>query len=280
MKLDCNGRALSLDSPRVMGILNVTPDSFSDGGRFQRRDAAIRHALSMQAEGAAIVDIGGESTRPGAAEVPVDEELERVVPLVEALVAELDIPVSVDTSKPEVMREAVAAGAGMINDVNALRAEGALDAAVVTGVPVCLMHMQGKPRTMQQAPRYGDVVGEVKAFLEARAGACLDAGIPRERILLDPGFGFGKQLEHNLALLRHLRVFGESGYPLLVGISRKSMLGQLTGRDVDGRLAGSIAAAVLAVERGASIVRVHDVAATVDAIRVTTAVTEGTLDVG
>lgn len=263
-----------------MGILNVTPDSFSDGGRFVRRDAAIRQALAMQAEGAGIIDVGGESTRPGAAGVSLEEELERVVPVIEALAAELDVPVSVDTSKPEVMREAVEAGAGMINDVNALRADGALEAAFVTGVPVCLMHMQGKPRTMQQAPHYGDVVAEVMAFLGDRAAHCLAAGIPKEKILLDPGFGFGKSLEHNLELLRNLRSFRELGYPLLVGISRKSMLGMLTGRDVGERLAAGIAAAVLAVERGAAIVRVHDVATTVDAIRITTAVTEGILDVG
>ena len=278
MKLDCNGKILDLELPVVMGILNVTPDSFSDGGRFVERDAAIRQALAMQAEGAAIIDVGGESTRPGSAGVAVQEELERVIPVVEALHAELEIPVSIDTSKPVVMREAVAAGAGMINDVNALRAEGALDAAAVTGVPVCLMHMQGEPRTMQQAPRYGDVVEEVKAFLARRVEACVAAGVQEEKILLDPGFGFGKSLEHNLELLRNLEQLRQLGRPLLVGISRKSMLGALTGRDTGERLAASVAAAVLAVERGARIMRVHDVAATVDAIRITTAVVEGAVN--
>ncbi|RTZ80682.1 MAG: dihydropteroate synthase [Gammaproteobacteria bacterium] len=257
-----------------MGILNVTPDSFSDGGRFVERDAAIRRALAMQAEGAAIIDVGGESTRPGSAGVGLQEELDRVIPVIEALHAELGIPVSVDTYKPEVMREAVVAGAGLINDVNALRAEGALDVAAVTRVPVCLMHMQGEPRTMQQAPRYEDVVAEVKAFLEQRIEACVEAGVAAEKILLDPGFGFGKALEHNLELLRRLDRLLELGRPLLVGISRKSMLGALTGRETGERMAASVAAAVLAVERGARIVRAHDVAATVDAIRITTAVVE------
>jgi len=274
MKLDCNGKVLDLDSPVVMGILNVTPDSFSDGGRFVERDAAIRRALAMQAEGAAIIDVGGESTRPGSAGVGLQEELDRVIPVIEALHAELGIPVSVDTYKPEVMREAVVAGAGLINDVNALRAEGALDVAAVTRVPVCLMHMQGEPRTMQQAPRYEDVVAEVKAFLEQRIEACVEAGVAAEKILLDPGFGFGKALEHNLELLRRLDRLLELGRPLLVGISRKSMLGALTGRETGERMAASVAAAVLAVERGARIVRAHDVAATVDAIRITTAVVE------
>ncbi len=274
MKLDCNGKVLDLDSPVVMGILNVTPDSFSDGGRFVEREAAIRRALAMQAEGAALIDVGGESTRPGSAGVGLQEELDRVIPVIEALHAELGIPVSVDTSKPEVMREAVAAGAGLINDVNAMRAEGALEVAAVTRVPVCLMHMQGEPRTMQQAPRYGDVVAEVKAFLEQRIEACVEAGVAAEKILLDPGFGFGKALEHNLELLRRLDRLLELGRPLLVGISRKSMLGALTGRETGERMAASVAAAVLAVARGARIVRAHDVAATVDAIRITTAVVE------
>ena len=274
MKLDCSGKVLDLDSPVVMGILNVTPDSFSDGGRFVEREAAIRRALAMQAEGAAIIDVGGESTRPGSAGVGLQEELDRVIPVIEALHAELGIPVSVDTYKPEVMREAVVAGAGLINDVNALRAEGALDVAAVTRVPVCLMHMQGEPRTMQQAPRYGDVVGEVKNFLARRLAACAEAGVAAENILLDPGFGFGKSLAHNLELLRRLDRLLELGRPLLVGISRKSMLGALTGRETGKRMAASVAAAVLVVERGARIVRAHDVAATVDAIRITTAVVE------
>ena len=258
-----------------MGILNVTPDSFSDGGRFLRREDAVRQALAMEAAGAALVDVGGESTRPGAPEVGLDEELARVIPVIEALQEVLEVPISVDTSKPEVMREAVAAGAGMINDVNALRAEGAIEAAAELGVPVCLMHMQGTPRTMQRSPAYDDVVAEVKAFFEARMAACEAAGIPRERLLLDPGFGFGKTLEHNLALLRHLDAFTALDRPLLVGISRKSMLGAITGRETDERLAAGLAAAVLAVERGARLVRVHDVAATVDALKVTMAVMEG-----
>ncbi|HFA59062.1 MAG TPA: dihydropteroate synthase [Rhodospirillales bacterium] len=275
MIFDCNGRQLDLRRPRVMGILNVTPDSFSDGGRFLRREDAVRQALAMEAAGAALVDVGGESTRPGAPEVGLDEELARVIPVIEALQEVLEVPISVDTSKPEVMREAVAAGAGMINDVNALRAEGAIEAAAELGVPVCLMHMQGTPRTMQRSPAYDDVVAEVKAFFEARMAACEAAGIPRERLLLDPGFGFGKTLEHNLALLRHLDAFTALDRPLLVGISRKSMLGAITGRETDERLAAGLAAAVLAVERGARLVRVHDVAATVDALKVTMAVMEG-----
>ncbi len=275
MIFDCNGRQLDLRRPRVMGILNVTPDSFSDGGRFLRREDAVRQALAMEAAGAALVDVGGESTRPGAPEVGLDEELARVIPVIEALQEVLEVPISVDTSKPEVMREAVAAGAGMINDVNALRAEGAIEAAAELGVPVCLMHMQGTPRTMQRSPAYDDVVAEVKAFFEARMAACEAAGIPRERLLLDPGFGFGKTLEHNLALLRHLDAFTALDRPLLVGISRKSMLGAITGRKTEERLAAGLAAAVLAVERGARLVRVHDVAATVDALKVTMAVMEG-----
>jgi len=274
MKLNCNGRRLDLSRPVVMGILNVTPDSFSDGGRFTARDRALRHALAMAEEGAAIIDVGGESTRPGARPVGVQEELDRVIPIIEALHRECPLPISVDTSKAQVMTAAVAAGAGLINDVRALRGEGALEAAAAAGVPVCLMHMQGEPRTMQQAPRYDDVVAEVKAFFQARMAACAQAGIDPDRLILDPGFGFGKTLAHNLALLRHLEAFLDLGRPLLVGISRKSMLGQLTGREVDGRLAAGLAAAVLAVERGARILRVHDVAATVDAITITTNVLE------
>ncbi len=269
---DCNGRALPLDAPVVMGILNVTPDSFSDGGRFLGKDAAVRGALAMQQAGAAIIDIGGESTRPGALPVSADEEMERVVPVIEALQGELDIPLSVDTSKPEVMREAVRAGAGMINDVNALRAEGAVQAAAELGVPLCLMHMQGEPRTMQQAPVYADVVAEVKAFLRERLTCCREAGIPENTVLVDPGFGFGKTLEHNLALLRNLHQFADMGAGVLAGISRKSMLGALTGRDAHHRLAASITAAALAVERGAIVVRVHDVAETVDALSIVNAI--------
>ncbi len=263
---------LDLTRPRIMGILNVTPDSFSDGGRFDRLDAALRHAEAMCAAGADIIDIGGESTRPGAAPVSEAEELERVIPVIEAIRRDLEVPISIDTSKPAVMRAAVAAGATLINDVNALRAPGALEAAVEAGVPVCLMHMQGEPRTMQQAPHYDDVVAEVRDFLLARAEACVAAGIPRHAILLDPGFGFGKTLAHNLALLRELPALTATGYPVLVGISRKSMLGRLTGREVDQRLAAGLAAAVLALEGGARILRVHDVPETRDALRVWEAV--------
>ncbi len=271
--LNCNGRVLALDSPVVMGILNVTPDSFSDGGRFLHRDAAVSRAMAMQQAGAAIIDIGGESTRPGALPVSADEEMERVVPVIEALHGELDIPLSVDTSKPEVMVEAVKAGAGMINDVNALRAEGAVQVAAELRVPLCLMHMKGKPRTMQEAPAYTDVVAEVKAFLRERLACCREAGIAEHTVLVDPGFGFGKTLAHNLILLRNLRQFADMGAGVLAGISRKSMLGALTGREAHERLAASIAAAALAVERGAIVVRVHDVAETVDALSIVNAVT-------
>ncbi len=276
MELDCNGRTLDLSQPRVMGILNVTPDSFSDGGRFLAREAALDQARAMAAAGAAIIDVGGESTRPGAEPVSEAEELERVIPVIEALRREIELPISVDTSKPAVMREAVRAGAGLINDVNALRAPGALEAAAEAGVPVCLMHMQGEPRTMQRDPRYQDVVAEVRDFLADRIAACEAAGIPAKRLLVDPGFGFGKTLEHNLTLLRRLHELTSLGRPLLVGLSRKSMLGALTGRPVEARQAASLAAAVLAAERGAAIIRVHDVAETVDALAVTRAVMEGT----
>jgi dihydropteroate synthase len=270
--LDAGGKTLDLTRPQVMGILNVTPDSFSDGGRYLDPEAAVAQGLRLRAEGAAILDIGGESTRPGAEPVSVQQELDRVLPVIEALAPELDIPISIDTSKPEVMQAAVGAGAGMINDVNALRAAGALEAAAAAAVPVCLMHMQGEPRGMQQAPQYGDVLAEIKAYLAVRLAACMQGGIPRSRLLVDPGFGFGKTLQHNLALLAGLAAFAELGVPLLVGVSRKSMIGALTGRDPGQRLAGSLAAAVLAAERGARIIRVHDVAATVDALAVTQAV--------
>jgi dihydropteroate synthase len=257
-----------------MGVINVTPDSFSDGGESLGLDDALRRAEAMAADGAVIIDVGGESTRPGAAPVSVDEESRRVVPVIAAIAARLAIPISVDTSKPQVMRAAVAAGAGLINDVRALRLPGALDAARELGVPVCLMHMQGEPGTMQQAPGYADVVADVGAFLRGRIAACEAAGIPRARVLLDPGFGFGKTLAHNLALLAGLRAIAALGLPVLVGLSRKSMVGTLTGRTLRERLAGSLTAAVLAVERGAALVRAHDVAATVDALRVVAAVTE------
>lgn len=271
--LRCGSHALDLTRPRVMGILNVTPDSFSDGGRFASRDAALRRAGAMVAEGADLVDVGGESTRPGARPVSVQEELDRVVPVIEALAGDLPVPVSVDTSKPEVMRAAVAAGAALINDVAALRRPGALAAAAELGVPVCLMHMQGEPGTMQESPTYRDVVGEVAAFLAGRVSACEAAGMARDRLLIDPGFGFGKTLAHNLALLRGLPRLGALGLPVLVGLSRKSMIGALLGDvPVEGRLHGSVAAAVLAAERGAAIVRVHDVGPTVQALRILAAV--------
>lgn len=267
--LDCGGRPLVLDRPRVMGIVNVTPDSFSDGGRHADAAAAIAHGLALAAEGADILDVGGESTRPGAAPVPVEEELRRVLPVVEGLAAAVAVPVSIDTSRPEVMRAAVAAGAGMINDVRALRGEGALDAAAALRVPVCLMHMQGDPGSMQDAPHYDDVIAQVHRFLAERVFACEMAGIDRRRLVLDPGFGFGKALEHNLALLAGLDRFADLKLPILAGLSRKRMIGTLTGQEQPAqRLHGSVAAAVLAAERGARILRVHDVAATVQALAV------------
>ncbi len=271
--LDCAGRPLRLDRPRVVGILNVTPDSFSDGGPHAGVEAAVAHGLRMAEEGADMLDIGGESTRPGAAEVPLDEELSRVMPVIEQLVARTALPIAIDTSKPEVMRAAVAAGAGMINDVYALRRDGAMDAAAELGVPVCLMHMQGEPRGMQAEPHYDDVVGEVHRFLTDRLFACEMAGIDRRKVMLDPGFGFGKTLEHNLALLCELERFANLGSGVYVGLSRKSMIGALTGRTAPSdRAAGSAAAALIAVQRGARMVRVHDVAVTVDALAVWQAV--------
>ncbi|MFA7557675.1 MAG: dihydropteroate synthase [Hydrogenophaga sp.] len=274
MQLDCRGRTLDLARPQVMGILNVTPDSFSDGGQFRSREAALAHARHMAEEGAAIIDVGGESTRPGSPPVSLQEELDRVIPVVERLHAELPLPVSVDTSKPEVMRAAVAAGAGMINDVYALRMDGALTAAAELGVPVCLMHMQGEPRTMQHEPSYTDVVAEVREFLAERASAAVQAGIPHERLLIDPGFGFGKRVDHNLSLMRHLPELLDIGLPLLIGVSRKSMIGAVTSADIEHRIHGSVAAASLAAWLGAAIVRVHDVKATVDALKVVSAVRE------
>ena len=271
--LDCGGRRLRLDRPRVMGIVNVTPDSFSDGGAHFDAGAAIAHGLALAAEGADILDVGGESTRPGAQAVAVEEELRRTIPVVEALSRQLAIPVGIDTSKPEVMRAAVAAGAGMINDVFALRREGALDAAAALGVPVVLMHMQGEPRGMQANPEYDDVVGEVHRFLAERVFAAEMAGIPRTRIVVDPGFGFGKTREHNLQLLAQLQRFTELGVPVLAGLSRKRTIGELTGRDDPrARVHGSVAAHLVAAQRGAMLLRVHDVAATVDALKVWEAV--------
>ncbi|TCV97582.1 dihydropteroate synthase [Luteibacter rhizovicinus] len=274
--LDCAGRALVLDRPRVVGIVNVTPDSFSDGGAHDTLDAAFEHALRLVEEGADMLDIGGESTRPGASDVPADEEIRRVVPLIERLAAATTVPLSIDTSKPEVMRAAVAAGAGMINDVYALRREGALDAAAELGVAVCLMHMQGEPRSMQDAPSYDDVVGEVHRFLTDRLFACELAGIPRKKVLVDPGFGFGKSLENNLDLLRAMERFAQLGAGAYVGLSRKSMIGTITGRQEPlARASGSAAAALIAAQRGAILVRVHDVAVTVDALAVWQAVKAG-----
>lgn len=276
MQLDCAGKVLDLSTPRVMGILNLTPDSFSDGGRFNRPDAALRQAECMVAEGAAVIDVGGESTRPGAPAVSVSEELDRVIPVIEKLVSLLPVPVSIDTSKPEVMREAVRTGAGLINDVQALRAEGALAATAAAGVPVCLMHMQGNPRTMQIQPDYEDVVAEVRTFLTSRIAACEAVGIPRHKLIIDPGFGFGKTLEHNLSLLRELPTLAAIGVPVLAGLSRKSMIGQLLNPaappPAEDRLHGSVAAAVLAARNGARILRVHDVKPTVEALKIVSAV--------
>lgn len=272
MQVDCGGRVLDLTAPVVMGILNVTPDSFSDGGRFAAPGAALLHAGEMVAAGAAIIDVGGESTRPDAPAVGLQEELDRVIPVIEALCGRLDVLISIDTMKPEVMRAAVDAGAGMVNDVLALQAPGAIEAVAAAGAAVCLMHMQGTPRTMQLHPHYEDVVGEVRHFLLQRASACEAAGIARGRIVLDPGFGFGKTVAHNLELLARFEDLAATGYPLLAGLSRKSMLGKLLDRAVDQRLPGSLALATLAVAGGARIIRSHDVGATVDAVRVAAAV--------
>jgi dihydropteroate synthase len=263
---------LDLRCPAVMGILNATPDSFSDGGKFTTLDAALRQVENMAAAGASIIDIGGESTRPGAGAVSEQEEIDRVVPLIEAAVGVVDVPVSIDTSKPGVMRAAVAAGASMINDVRALREEGALEAAAELQRPVCLMHMQGQPRDMQVAPQYDDVVAEITLFLRDRMTECLEAGLAEDMLLVDPGFGFGKTAADNVELLANLRQLQVLGRPVVVGLSRKSTLGVITGRGLCERMPASIAAAILAVERGAQIVRVHDVAETVDALRVVQAV--------
>lgn len=273
-ELRCGKLRLRLDRPLIMGVVNVTPDSFSDGGRFFDPRRAVEHGRRLVEEGADILDIGGESSRPGAEPVSARDELKRVLPVIEALV-DTGVPISVDTVKPEVMREAVAAGAGIINDIGALQAPGALEAAAGFRAAVCLMHMRGEPRTMQQEPRYGDVVAEVREFLAQRVAAAQAAGIGPERIIVDPGFGFGKLLEHNLALLRQLDRFAGLGAAVLVGISRKSMLGQITGRPVGERLPGGLAAALIAVQKGARILRVHDVAATKDALAVLAAVDAG-----
>jgi dihydropteroate synthase len=273
--LRCGDQTLDLTRVQVMGVLNVTPDSFSDSGRFFSSAAAVAHGVRLAEEGAALIDVGGESTRPGADPVAAEEELRRVLPVIAALRAATPAIISVDTSKPEVMRAAVAAGAGLINDVRALRAPGALAAAADSGCAVCLMHMRGEPRTMQQAPAYTDVLAEVRAFLRERVTVSVAAGISPEGLLVDPGFGFGKTFAHNLTLLRQLPQLAADGVPVLVGLSRKSMLGTLTDRPPEARVYGSVALAVVAALNGARIIRAHDVAATVDALKVTAAVHEG-----
>jgi dihydropteroate synthase len=272
-ELDCAGRVLKLDRPRVLGIVNVTPDSFADGGEHATTDAAVAHGLRLAEEGADALDVGGESTRPGAQEVSLEEEMRRVIPVIERLARETTLPIGVDTSKPDVMRAAIAAGAGMINDVYALRRDGALETAASLHVPVVLMHMQGEPRSMQDAPQYDDVVGDVHRFLAERIFAAEMAGIAKKQIVVVPGFGFGKTLAHNLALLAQLERFTELGVPVLAGLSRKKSIGELTGRDdPHARVHGSVAAHLVAAQRGAKLLRVHDVAATVDALKVWEAV--------
>ena len=273
--LHCGKYKLDLEKPIVMGILNVTPDSFSDGGRYDHIENALKHAIQLQEEGADIIDVGGESTRPGAKPVNGQEELDRVIPVIEKITSQIDLPVSIDTSKALVMTEAVSSGAVMVNDVMALQQPGTTEAVAMMddSIAVCLMHMQGQPRTMQENPVYDDVVEDVFGFLQSRVIECEQAGIDRNRIVIDPGFGFGKTLEHNIALLKHLSEFKKSGLPVLAGISRKSMLGKLLG-DVppDQRIDASVAAAVLAYERGANILRVHDVKQTVDALKIAQAI--------
>ncbi len=272
IQLNCGGRTLDFSRTALMGILNVTPDSFSDGGIFLSREAAVAHACAMVEEGADLIDVGGESTRPGAQAVSVQEELDRVIPVIEAVARAVPVPISIDTSKPEVMRAAIAAGAGLINDVRALRGSDVLETVVALEVPVCLMHMQGEPRSMQHNPVYTDVLGEVHDFLQDRIKVCVAAGIPRERIIVDPGFGFGKSVEHNLELLRRLGELRMLGVPILAGLSRKSMIGALLGLPVAQRLQASVALALIAVQNGATILRVHDVRATREAIRMFEAV--------
>ena len=270
--IDCAGKPLDLSRPRIMGVLNVTPDSFSDGGDFFTPENAIMRAAQMVDEGAAIIDVGGESTRPGAAAVSLDEELQRVIPVIEALHGSVPVPISIDTRKPAVMQAAVAAGAGLINDVSALQETGAVEMAASLGVPVCLMHMQGNPETMQATPVYNNVVDEVVAYLEVRAAACMQQGIPKARILLDPGFGFGKTTPHNLLLLQQLERLVETGFPVMVGLSRKSLIGKVLDLPVDNRLYPGVALAVLAVWKGAVLVRCHDVRPTREAIEMCQAV--------
>jgi dihydropteroate synthase len=275
MQWRCLNRTLDLRRTVVMGILNVTPDSFTDGGRYVAADAALARVATMVAEGALIVDVGGESTRPGAEAVPVAAEIERVVPIVERIRARFDVAISIDTSKPEVMAAALAAGAAIVNDVRALRADGALALVARSGAGVCLMHMQGEPRTMQQSPQYGDVVADVGGFLAQRRADCIAAGIAPEAIVLDPGIGFGKTESHNLTLLRRLPELLAPGAPLLIGVSRKSFIGRILGRDVEGRVNGGLGIAALAAGLGARIIRTHDVAATVEAVRMVDAVMLG-----
>jgi len=273
MQLQFPAGPMDLLSTRVMGILNVTPDSFSDGGLYVATDRAVERALAMVQEGADIIDIGGESTRPGASPVGVTEEIERTVPVIEALRKESDVPISIDTSKPEVMLAAAAAGASMLNDVRALRESGAVEVAAELGLPACIMHMQGEPRTMQASPAYDDVVRDVRAFLRDRVDECVAAGMNTANLVLDPGFGFGKTLEHNLLLMQQLDVFVKMGQPVLVGVSRKSMIGKLLGDDQRERITGSVTLALAAARKGAHIVRVHDVRETADALRIDAAVT-------
>ncbi|MGR3808705.1 dihydropteroate synthase [Pasteurella testudinis] len=268
MKISNQNRTLDLSTPKIMGILNFTPDSFSDSGQFYQLDKALYHVEQMLNDGAEIIDIGGESTRPLAAEVSLEQELQRVVPLVEAVRQRFDCWISVDTSKAQVMREAAKVGMDLINDIRALQEENALQSAVELDLPVCIMHMQGQPRTMQHNPHYQDVVAEVLAFLQQRAAACIAAGIKPQHVILDPGFGFGKSMQHNYQLLQQLHRFCDHGYPVLAGLSRKSMIGQLLDKPVEQRLVGSVAATLLAAINGAMILRVHDVAETADALKV------------
>ena len=266
MILDCKGKSLDLTHPQIMGILNVTPDSFSDGGQFFGEDVALKQAKQMVADGATIVDVGGESTRPGATIVSIEREIERVIPVIEAIESEIDVVISIDTSKPEVMRAAIAAGAGLINDVQALRVNGALDAAFELEVPVCLMHAQGTPKTMQERPHYEDVVEEVTNFLLERVEICEARGIKRDKLIVDPGFGFGKRARHNLRLMKYLEQIVHLDLPVLVGISRKSIIGELLNVPMEERLAGSLAMASLAVWKGAKLIRTHDVKETAQAV--------------
>lgn len=270
-----NGRVLNLSQTQIMGILNATPDSFSDGGNYQQTDNAVKASLSMLENGATIIDIGGESTRPGAPDVALEQELSRVIPIIKALRAVSDCVISIDTSKAEVMRQAVLAGADIINDVRALQEPNALTTAAELGVPVCLMHMQGQPRTMQTNPQYDDLINDIKSFFEKRITACEAAGITRDHIILDPGFGFGKTLAHNYHILKYIDEFKMMGCEVLAGLSRKSMIGNLLNRNVDERLAGSLAGALIAAQKGAKIIRVHDVTETADVLNVWQACEQG-----